>query len=112
MPQKPFLRRIRLLLMRGALVLLAVSLLSVLVLRFLAPPVSALMIDRRLSSCFAPPNSPPPDRWVSLDKTAPAMGTAVIAAEDQNFPQHYGFDWLAVRRGHGPHRRQGPDPRG
>jgi monofunctional biosynthetic peptidoglycan transglycosylase len=26
------------------------------------------------------------------------MGAAVIASEDQNFPQHYGFDWKAIQK--------------
>lgn len=34
--------------------------------------------------------------WVSLDKISPNMQLAVIAGEDQLFPQHWGFDWNAI----------------
>ncbi|MDG2953678.1 monofunctional biosynthetic peptidoglycan transglycosylase [Bisgaard Taxon 10/6] len=36
--------------------------------------------------------------WVSLDKISPNIQLAVIAAEDQNFPTHWGFDWLAIEK--------------
>jgi monofunctional biosynthetic peptidoglycan transglycosylase len=31
--------------------------------------------------------------WVSLDEIAPALPQAVIAAEDNRFCEHFGFDW-------------------
>ena len=36
--------------------------------------------------------------WVSLDKISPNMQLAVIAAEDQTFPNHWGFDWHAIEK--------------
>jgi monofunctional biosynthetic peptidoglycan transglycosylase len=36
-------------------------------------------------------------RWVSLAEIAPAMALAVVAAEDQKFPAHHGFDLDAMR---------------
>ena len=36
--------------------------------------------------------------WVSLDEIAPAMQLAVIAAEDQKFPHHWGFDFSAIQK--------------
>jgi monofunctional biosynthetic peptidoglycan transglycosylase len=35
---------------------------------------------------------------VSLDQISPAMGVAVIAAEDQKFAEHFGFDWQAIEK--------------
>ncbi|QEH45082.1 monofunctional biosynthetic peptidoglycan transglycosylase [Aggregatibacter actinomycetemcomitans] len=35
--------------------------------------------------------------WVSLDEISWQMQLAVIAAEDQNFPEHYGFDFSAIK---------------
>lgn len=35
-------------------------------------------------------------QWVSLEKISPQMQLAVIAAEDQQFPNHSGFDWNAI----------------
>jgi monofunctional biosynthetic peptidoglycan transglycosylase len=35
--------------------------------------------------------------WVSLDDIAPVMARSVVAAEDANFCQHWGFDIAAIR---------------
>lgn len=35
-------------------------------------------------------------RWVSLKKIAPMMGIAVVTSEDQEFAEHFGFDWEAI----------------
>jgi monofunctional biosynthetic peptidoglycan transglycosylase len=35
--------------------------------------------------------------WVPLDRVAPVMARAVVAAEDANFCQHWGFDVEAIR---------------
>ncbi|PHI41263.1 monofunctional biosynthetic peptidoglycan transglycosylase [Actinobacillus succinogenes] len=36
--------------------------------------------------------------WVSLDNISPNVQLAVIAAEDQRFPVHWGFDWFAIEQ--------------
>lgn len=36
--------------------------------------------------------------WVSLDQISPHIQLAVIAAEDQRFPTHWGFDFTAIQR--------------
>ena len=35
-------------------------------------------------------------RWVSIEKISPEMAVAAIAAEDQNFATHSGFDYKAI----------------
>ncbi len=35
--------------------------------------------------------------WVSFDQIAPVMARSVVAAEDANFCQHWGFDLTAIR---------------
>ncbi|WP_416237359.1 monofunctional biosynthetic peptidoglycan transglycosylase [Sulfitobacter sp. F26204] len=35
--------------------------------------------------------------WVSLDRVAPVMARSVVAAEDANFCQHWGFDIVAIK---------------
>src|SRR4030095_7362357 len=98
MAARPVLRRIRTWFLKSIAVLLIVTIVPVLLLRFLAPPVTTLMIERRIASWFADGPYKPPYHWVPFDKIAPSMSAAVIAAEDQNFPQHYGFDWKAIQR--------------
>lgn len=36
-------------------------------------------------------------QWVDLDEIAPVMARSVVAAEDANFCQHWGFDMGAIR---------------
>lgn len=35
--------------------------------------------------------------WVSMEEIAPVMGRSVVAAEDANFCNHWGFDMSAIR---------------
>lgn len=37
-------------------------------------------------------------QWVNIDNIAWTMQLAVIAAEDQQFPNHSGFDWNSIER--------------
>ena len=74
------------------------SVLPVLLFRFVPVPCSALMVERRIASWFAPGPYRSQHTWVGLDEIAPCMGVAVIAAEDQKFPDHFGFDWKAIEK--------------
>lgn len=82
--------------------------LMVLVLRFIPVPVSALMVERRIASWADGRPYSSRHRWVPLDEISPNMGVAVIAAEDQNFPDHFGFDWQAIEKAyvHNEHSRR------
>ena len=51
------------------------------------------MITQRLSTDFIPYKI----NWVSLKEISPHLLIAVVAAEDQKFPNHYGFDLKAIQ---------------
>ncbi len=71
-------------------VFLAALLLSIaltLALRWLDPPWSAVMLQRLVVE-----GAPQHQQWVALDAIDPELALAVVAAEDQRFPQHWGFD--------------------
>src|SRR5262245_33796407 len=85
-------------LLYALLTLIVASATLVLLLRFVRPLVSALMIERRFESWFGKKVYSAHYTWVALDKIAPVMGVAVIAAEDQNFSEHFGFDWKAIEK--------------
>jgi monofunctional biosynthetic peptidoglycan transglycosylase len=70
----------------------------VLVFRFVPVPFSALMAARQVQYWTGSEARPPAQTWASLDDIAPSMGVAVLAAEDQNFPDHFGFDWNAIEK--------------
>lgn len=72
--------------------LLALSLLPVLVFRWLPPPTSAVMLVRSWQD-GAHPNY----FWRPLESLSPHLALAVVAAEDQKFPTHFGFDFGAIQ---------------
>ena len=87
---------------------LGLSLLLVLVFRFAPVPVSALMVQRRIESWSSDKAYASRHRWVPLEDISPSLGAAVIAAEDQTFPDHFGFDWDAIEKAvqHNEHSRR------
>src|SRR5262245_13239418 len=98
MAKRSFLRRLRSIVLKLVVATVILSVVPVILLRFVRPPFSALMVERRVNSWFAANRYSSSYRWVNLDRISPAMGVAVIASEDQAFPQHYGFDWQAIQR--------------
>ncbi len=97
--RKSRLRRLLKWFLKGALVLALASVALVLLLRFVRPPISALMIERRIDSWSSKEGLYSSNyRWVGFQQIAPVMAVAVIAAEDQNFLQHHGFDWDAIQK--------------
>jgi len=74
------------------------ALLLVLTLRWLNPPTSAFMIAARLEALGSGAHDYHTQyHWVDLEDIAPQAALAVIAAEDQQFPFHAGFDFKSIR---------------
>ncbi len=87
-------RWLRRLSMVAALVLLA-SLVPVVLLRFVAAPTSAFMLARQWEMRGAAGFSLQ-YTWVDLERISPHLPIALVAAEDQSFPRHHGFDLEAI----------------
>ncbi|RIK97990.1 MAG: monofunctional biosynthetic peptidoglycan transglycosylase [Proteobacteria bacterium] len=69
----------------------------VLAMRWVPPLTTSFML--RHGALFAAPERRCDDveyRWVGRRAIAPAVFLAVIAAEDQRFAKHQGFDWSAI----------------
>ena len=98
MAVRPLFHRVRSWVFRLVLAFLIVTVVPVVVLRFIRPLVTTLMVERRVASWFGTAKYSANYHWVSFDNIAPAMSAAVIASEDQNFAQHYGFDWKAIQK--------------
>jgi len=75
------------------------SLLLVLPLRWLPPPTTGFMLQAWVEN-----QQRPAQQWVDFDQISPHMALAVVAAEDQRFPQHRGFDTHEIRRAIDAHR--------
>lgn len=86
-------------LLKAVLAVLAVWFMGILVFRFLPVPFSAVMVERQFSAWFSGNfGYVAHSDWVSMDDISPWMGLAVIASEDQKFPEHWGFDTDAIEK--------------
>lgn len=79
---------------RALALLLGVSLCLIASLRWIDPPTSSVMLQRRLIA--RGDSAPVIHRWADLDSISPNVARAIIAAEDQRFPDHFGFDLDAI----------------
>ncbi len=87
----------RKLLRKVILVFLCVSTGLILLLRFAPPPTSAFMVKRQIEGWFDQGKSSRiQQQWVSWGGISPHMALAVVAAEDQKFPHHWGFDFESI----------------
>lgn len=83
-------RRIGVWLLWMIAVLAGLVLLPVIALRWLPPPTSAFMLQSAVK--------PVRYDWVPLARIAKPAGLAVVAAEDQKFWEHQGFDLEAIEK--------------
>jgi len=89
-------------LLRGCMLVLAgvfaLSVACVLCLRWIAPLTSAFMLERSISAKLDGEH----DfhlryRWTSWPEVSAQVPIALVAAEDQKFPGHHGFDFVAIQ---------------
>jgi len=81
------------------LLLAAFSVLQVLVLRFVDPPVSTVMLWRQGQALLAGERGYRLHyQWRDLERMAPSLPISLVAAEDQRFPLHRGFDLQAIEK--------------
>ncbi|OJY92781.1 MAG: monofunctional biosynthetic peptidoglycan transglycosylase [Lysobacterales bacterium 63-13] len=76
----------------------ALSVLVVVILRFVPPLTSAFMIERRLEALVeGQQDFTLRYRWTPLAQVSTNLPIALVAAEDQKFPNHHGFDVDAIQ---------------
>ena len=81
------------------LAFVAFSVLQVLALRFIDPPFSMFMAARQLDAVVAGDvKFRIAHDWRDLGKISPNLPLALVAAEDQNFASHNGFDFVAIEK--------------
>ncbi len=72
---------------------------SVALLRWIDPPFSAFMAEAQAQAWFERDSSyTSRHNWVDLRHISPNLPLAVVASEDQKFPEHWGFDVEAIER--------------
>lgn len=80
--------------------------LQVLVLRWVPPVGSAFMLSRSIDAWReADADFRLYYDWVPAERISPHLPLAIVAAEDQKFPQHHGFDFEAMKKAHRGNQR-------
>jgi monofunctional biosynthetic peptidoglycan transglycosylase len=78
---------------------IAASVIAVASLRWINPPVTAFIAEAQAAawtsrdSTYVYRHS-----WVDLNRISPNLPLAVVASEDQKFPEHWGFDVAAIEK--------------
>ncbi|WP_422527598.1 monofunctional biosynthetic peptidoglycan transglycosylase [Serratia fonticola] len=84
---------------RGVLAVIGLWLVGIILFAFLPVPFSAVMVERQLGAWLSGDfGYVAHSDWVAMDDIAPSMVLAVMAAEDQKFPDHWGFDVAAIEK--------------
>lgn len=97
MPHLPSFRRLLRYLGLIALSWMALSWLVVLLLRFVPPWTSAVMMEYRMNAwVHGDRHVPLRQHWVPWSRISPWASIAMVAGEDQHFPFHHGFDFGAI----------------
>lgn len=84
----------------GRILLVAVlgSVVAVVMLRWVPPPTSTIMLQNMVENLRSGARPVAVRyRWINWDEMPAALALAVIAAEDQKFPVHHGFDFDAIQ---------------
>ncbi|WP_371170252.1 monofunctional biosynthetic peptidoglycan transglycosylase [Aliiroseovarius sp. 2305UL8-7] len=76
----------------AVLAMLAILMLGVVGYAFINPPTTPYIISEKMRL------GQTKRQWVDLEDIAPVMARSVVAAEDANFCQHWGFDMRAIRQ--------------
>ncbi|MGG8471969.1 monofunctional biosynthetic peptidoglycan transglycosylase [Rahnella sp. PAMC25617] len=96
--RKGLLRKPVLWLKRALILLLCLWVAGILLFSFLPVPFSAVMVERQVSAWLTGDfGYVAHSDWVPMSEISSPMALAVMAAEDQKFPEHWGFDVDAIQ---------------
>ena len=95
--RRSILSRLRRILWLALLTAVVLTIVPVVCLRWVPPPTSAYMLERRAADFWrGKPQRVIRYRWIGWESISPQMRLAVVAAEDQKFPHHWGFDFDSI----------------
>jgi len=96
---KSLLGRIARAVLSIVLLLVMLSLASVVAFRWINPPYSAFMAEAQIAAWGSRDSSYVfRHSWVDLNRISPNLPLAVVASEDQKFPEHWGFDVESIEK--------------
>lgn len=93
---KKLLKKIRKIVLLSLLWFVGLSIFWVLIYKWVDPPGTILMMSRKMgaeSSAFKIRH-----QWVDIEKISPDLQLALICGEDQNYTEHHGFDFKAIKK--------------
>jgi len=92
------LKKVFRILLKFFLWFIGISVLLVIVYRFVPPPITPLMIQRLVEQKMDGKELKLDKDWVPLEDISPSFPLAVITSEDQKFEEHFGFDLQAIEK--------------
>ena len=96
-PSPTIWRRLRNKLLHASLWVVIVTAVLILPFRWINPPITMFMATDRLHAAFARDRSYRfRHDWVALSDMSANIKVAVVAAEDQRFANHFGFDLIEI----------------
>ena len=98
MSRHPAAARIARVLLGALFASMAASVLAVAAFRWLPVPTTAFMLAERQAGRAEGKPLDQQHEWVPWERISPHAAVAVIAAEDQKFPVHDGFDFQAIEK--------------
>jgi monofunctional biosynthetic peptidoglycan transglycosylase len=81
----------------AARIFVLISLLLVLIARWLPLPTSSVMTQNWVKALWTGEDAAFGYRWTAYEEISPHAALAVIAGEDQRFPDHHGFDFVEIQ---------------
>jgi monofunctional glycosyltransferase len=89
-------KRLYRILWKSAIGFVGISIFFVLLFRYLPVPVTPLMLIRSGEQLSAGKKMQLHHNWVSFNEISKNLSLAVVCSEDQNFMNHFGFDFKAI----------------
>lgn len=77
---------------------LGLSIVTVIIFKWVPIPITPLMITRAIENKIDGNDAVLSHDWVPLEEISPNLQKAVIASEDGNFLKHWGFDFAAMQK--------------
>lgn len=92
------LRKILGIIWRIILGFVILSVVSVIIFRWVPVPITPLMVIRCIEQKSDGKEVKMKHDWVTLEEISPKLQLAVVCSEDQNYLKHFGFDWGAIEK--------------
>lgn len=95
---KKVLSKIWTIIWKVSILFFALSILSVIIFRWVPVPITPLMLIRDFEQLSNDKGIVMKHDWVALEDISPKLQLAVVCSEDQNYLKHFGFDIGAIKK--------------